>query len=161
MRKGYTFVELMTIGVVMAILSVGAVVTMSRFSKLQNLESTKDEVSANLRLARSDALGQKLPTGMTRADYVRVEVVGNKRVKSSAVELGGANIQYFDKVVAVEEATVTVEENINFLMQEGKLVNDLGEPVDSNKVVNVIIGLAGLGETRVVQVDAMGRVSEN
>lgn len=137
MKKGFSLVELLVVVTVSLVLISGALVYIGSFSIRQKLNTTREEVVANLRLARSYAMAYQ-PVGGEALKYVEVsfedgvmEVVANKGMASET--------EYFSKEIGDDQVAVESDGSLLFLAYEGKLVRLNGSSLESLGVDEKII----------------------
>lgn len=145
-RLGFGLVETMiVIAITMTILTGGAVFV-NKMNQNQEVESAKSELLSNLRLARSLAVGMKLPSGVSNTReliYVGMKVGSTSdRLEVFAGLDDETTVPYFEKKIS-KNVILGIGSSIIFSAYEGKL----GARVNGN-----VIEPVGESETRRIQI---------
>ena len=157
MDKGFTLIELMvaiTIG--MLVVSFGSV-SLNNFYENQKVESTKQELIANLRLARNYAITNQFPTdSSTDTDRVAVSITdaGLMTVGTQTSGNVGTGYNFFSKDITPKGVGVTfygpnLTNIIRFSITDGRSIGG---------TASIIIN--GVNITKNVKVDESGLIYE-
>jgi type II secretory pathway pseudopilin PulG len=163
-RYGFTLIELLISIVISILLIGGGIVSINRFSSTQKLDSAKDELISDLRLARNYAITGQRPFGYTdNLAYVGVNITTKGRMKIFANSDVGST--YFSKLISPSGIGVSMTTSIlAFSAYDGKLVKDDGiniVPVGFGETTTFIISSTeGIGDTKLVWVRISGLISE-
>lgn len=97
MRNAFTFIELMVVITVGAVVMGTGMIYLNRFNSRQGLESVKEEAVSNLRLAQNYAKTRQAPIGSSEnLIYVEVRIVGDNLVAG----INGVGTTYFGQKLA-------------------------------------------------------------
>lgn len=171
-NKGFTLIELMvSVSIIVVLIGMGAA-SMSQFYARDKIISAKSEVISVLKMARNYAVTMQFPAEYAENGWQldAVEVVHDiprqlsvvaattKSISNSTLEKKGS--PYFTTTIKDSEVTLSsVDSDVIFSVPEGKLLNRNGTPKDKDYVKTIFIGAAGVGETMVVKINAMGVIS--
>ena len=143
---GFTLVELL-VAITIGILVVGfGSVALNEFNENQKVESTKQELLTNLRLARNYAATNQLPSGGNR---VSVTINSSGLMTITTLDGNGALVgTFFSKDVTPNNVFITVNDPIVFSVSDGRSIGVTGRSISvgvSGVVVkNIIIEESGL-----------------
>lgn len=166
MRKGFTLVELLVVVAIMGLLSGGAVVYINRGRSAQRVMAAKNEILANIRMARNYAVSLQDPEGYTgemTAVGVGISSDGTMTVYPLPYSSG---VNYFVRSVATDGVGVTVSSNYFFFSAyEGKVSK--GSSRDAPVVLGVgetvrimINSTEGESTSRVIIISGAGLINE-
>lgn len=128
-NNGFTLIELIVSLSVLMLLSTMGVSTIKDFNGTQKLESAKEEVLANLRLARNYAMTNQLSVGATG-------VILN--INNGVVTISDSGKTFLSKTIFTSEiGTTFVGSNIIFSVNDGRSINgDIGITLVSSLTTN-------------------------
>jgi len=161
--QGFSLVELLVVVSIVLLLAGGAFVYINDFNAKQKMESTRKEVVANLRLARSYALtGQK--SGSDDLNYVEIRISQDGLMEAWPNEDVGSSYYSVDVSPIGVGISVVPDESLFFKAYEGKMLKRVDSvlvsfPVDQTVKVVIASG-EGVGETRVVEIKSSGMINE-
>ena len=144
--NGFTLIELIVSLSILMLLSTMGVSMIKDFNGTQKLESAKEEVLANLRLARNYAVTNQLPSGADRVLF-SLNSTGDLIIKpqNSSGDIGST---FLSKDLFTSDIGATfIGSNIVFSVTDGRSINgDVGitlvSPLTTNKK-NILIQLSG------------------
>ena len=169
-KKGFSLMELI-IGVTILIMISGlTLVYMNKFNDGQAQLSAKNQISANLRLARNLAKTLQRPDGMTGAlSYVEVQIDGaTNEIQVLGVSIDSSqSLPYFTK--KIEAAGVQISDvasgEILFAAYEGKLVSRSGStvtPLPAGESRQVLIGSGDFSNPgNVIRIESSGLLQDS
>ena len=160
---GFTLVEIIiTVAILLVLTGIGAM-TISQFNSGQKTEAVRNELSAQLKLARNMAVTNQLPSGVSGSlGFVRTSVSSDltvstvafrKNANGTITELGSYPIRKIDGSNAVK---VTVSSGFGFLVGDGRLTDANG--AISGTSVN--IGVSGVDDIKTIIINASGLINE-
>jgi len=157
MNKGFTLIELL-VAITIGLLVVGfGSVSLNNFYENQKVESTRQELVSNLRLARNYAITNQIPTNSS-ADTDRVAVsitdVGLMTVGTQTSGNNDAGYTFFSKDITPKGVGVTfygpnVTDTIRFSVTDGRSIGG---------TASIIIN--GVGTTKNIKIDESGLIYE-
>lgn len=131
-------------------------ISLNNFNSIQKIEGTKDELISNLKLARNYATTMQLPEGVdprsNELSYVQVDISSNGQMTATAESVGST---FYTKDISPSGIVISIlppATTIQFSSYKGASIN--GD-------VNIIIGSTlGVGDTRVININASGLIDE-
>lgn len=148
-------IELMVVITIIILLTGGGIIYLNRFNAIQKIETTKDQLITNLRYARNYAVTRQLPVG--KSDYEITYVSADLTDEGILTVANDVGDNYFSKSVITSGVEVTPVEFL-FAVPDGKLVNDAGVPLGVGG--SILISVASIGDSRVVEVNSSGLINE-
>lgn len=149
-KNAFTLVELL-VAVTIGILVVGfGSVALNDFNEKQKVESTRQELLANLRLARNYAITNQLG-GATKSVVILAQD-GNITIKNDS----DTKI-FLNKDISPKGITISSPTNIYFSVSDGRSVTSATPLVGANVVINVI---GDDGTTKKINIDESGLIYE-
>ena len=146
-KNGFTLIELIVSLAILMLLSTMGVSMVKDFNGTQKLESAKEEILANLRVARNYAMTNQLPDGADRVLF-NLNSTGDLIIKpqNSAGDIGSSIFLVKDLFTSEIGATF-VGSNIVFSVTDGRsLSGDIGITLFSsptNTTKNILIQSSG------------------
>jgi prepilin-type N-terminal cleavage/methylation domain-containing protein len=166
-NKAFTLVELLVVVAIVGLLSGGTVVYINKSKSREKIAAAKNELSANLRMARNYARGLQTPAGYAGSlTSVGVRIATNGTM--TVYPLPGGTPNYFVRNVATGGVTVTTSSDIIlFSAYEGKVsrLDDGGLPVpvplDVGETISIIIASGeDVDDTKTLIVNNVGLIDE-
>lgn len=144
---GFTLIELI-VAVTIGLLVLGfGIVVLNDFNQRQKLEAVKNELMANLRLARNYAITNNLPQGGNRV-LMMVDGVGNLVMQSR--DAGDSGVEVISsKNIGQKNIGISIP-NVRFSVTDGRSIG--------GSVVATVVGDDGV--TRVIKIDESGLIYE-
>ncbi len=144
-RRGFTLIELM-VAITIGILVVGlGSMALNSFNEKQKVEMVRQELLANLRLARNYAITNQLPVESS-ADTDRVVVdIDSTGLMTVGTQTSGnvyTGYTFFSKDITPNNVSITVDKNIKFTITDGRSIDG---------VIN--IGISGQGAIKNIKID--------
>ncbi|MDD4784934.1 MAG: prepilin-type N-terminal cleavage/methylation domain-containing protein [Candidatus Shapirobacteria bacterium] len=154
---GFTLIELLvaiTIGIVMV--GLGSV-ALNSFNDQQKVDTTKQELLANLRLARNYAITNQLPSGGNRVQ-VTIDGSGVMTIQSRDAGNTGAVI-LFSKDITPDGVTATISPTtIRFSVSDGRSFNLSGTTLIGTTATALVVG--DVGTSKLIKIDESGLIYE-
>ena len=147
-KTGFTLIELLiaiTIGI--SVIGFGSV-ALNDFNEKQKVESTRQELLSNLRLARNYAITNQIPITSSRdTDRIAITFDINGLMTVGTQNSGNVNTGYtfFSKDITPDNIFITTNNLIKFTVTDGRSINgeiDIG--VSGGVVKNINIDPSGL-----------------
>lgn len=147
-KFGFTLIELL-IAVTIGMVAVGiGSVALNNFNDQQKVETTKQELLANLRFARNYAITNQIPTGVRRdTDRITVTFNTNGLITMGIQNSGNVDIGYtfFSKDITPDGVFITTDKQIKFSITDGRSINGIvSVGVSGNGLKNIKIDQSGL-----------------
>lgn len=149
---GFTLIELLvaiTIGIL--VVGVGSI-ALNDFNEKQKVEAAKEELLANLRLARNYAITNQIPTNSpSDTDRIAITIDSNGLMTVGTQNSGNINTGYtfFSKDVTPNNIFITKDKDIKFTVTNGRSING---------VINV--GISGNSVVKNIKIDESGLIYE-
>lgn len=129
-KSGFTLIELIITITIIALMAGGGAVSLNSFNARQKVESAKEDVVTNLKLAKNYATSMQLPSSLEpgKLDSVRVTFTGGT-IKVEAVRAGDSQTAtYFEpKVIVPSTLTLTTNQNtFDFMAYKGNIRGSAG-----------------------------------
>ena len=151
LKLAFTLVELMVVvAIVMVLTGVGAA-SLNRFNNNQKLEGAKEELIADLKLARNLAITNQVPAG---SGYVLVSF--DSGVVSVSAESGGESEDYFSKS---NEAISGISDDFGFGVETGQLTDDSGILASGNLCLDLYL-VGNESEKKYIEINSSGLIYE-
>lgn len=149
MRVGLALVELLVVMGIIAVTTASTIVVVNRSRSREKLLAVKNELVANIRLARNFARTLQVPSGYSQdLDHVSVDLTADGLMTVAPYPSDGS---YFSKDVSPDGVSIAMTPNqISFEAYSGKLLKSSG----GNFV------LFGAGETQALIISSLEDVSE-
>lgn len=158
--QGFSLIELLVVMAIMSVTAVGAIVFINRSNSEQKVMATRNQLVANLRMARNYARTLRVPTDYREdLEYVAVDLTDDGVMTVYPMPRGDNN--YLETDISADGVVVAMEpKELCFAAYEGKLVKVVGEnvvPREVDEVVTMVISSSeGVGRTEVVVVNSIG-----
>lgn len=155
---GFTLIELLvaiTIG--MVLIGLGSV-SLNQFNEKQKIEAVKDELLANLRLARNYAITSQFPNTLSSdTDRVAVNIDNNGLMTvgtqtSGTIDTTSYNYPLFSKDITPNGVSITIDFPLKFSVTEGRSI------VGNEGLVNIVV--TGDDATKKIKIDSSGLIYE-
>lgn len=161
MKRAFTLVEILVSVTIVAFVSGGALLVMSKYSSRQRLSKSVETVNSSLKLAQNYAKTRQLPVGSTETDlsYIHVYISDGKYLTAEANDVGSF---YFYTLVNDSEINVgSTPADIYFWAGSGRLVRDVGGTAYGiNEKATIYIGATGnINNYGKIEIDSMGQVN--
>jgi len=153
---GFTLIELLvaiTIGIL--VVSLGSV-ALNDFNENQKIETTKQELLANLRLARNYATTNQLPNGGNRVQ-VTINSSGVMTIESKDSNDTGSVVLFSKDITPSGIGVSFFPSTIRFSVSDGRSFVISGGQMVGTTVAAVIVGN---GTSKVVNIDESGLIYE-
>jgi prepilin-type N-terminal cleavage/methylation domain-containing protein len=156
MRKAFTLVEMMVVVAVMMLLTGIGAVSLNKFNNGQKLDGQKEELIADLKLAKNMAKTNQLPVGITGSlKYVQVILNSGIGISATTVLSEGSNGNYFSK----ENNSISASSTFGFSVENGRLTDDTGK-LTSTPVCLTLYLSSDTTTRKYVYIDTSGLVYE-
>lgn len=147
-KNAFTLIELM-IAITIGLLTVGlGAVSLNDFNERQKIESTRQELLANLRLARNYAITNQFPGGSSSdTDRVAVDIDINGLMTVGTQTSGnvGTGYTFFSKDITSGDILITPNKLIKFSVTDGRSINGIiNIGISGNILKNIRIDDSGL-----------------
>lgn len=145
--SGFTLIELL-VAITIGILLVGlGSIALNDFNEKQKVEAVKQELLADLRLARNYAITNQMKTGGNR---VRVIIDGNGLVTINSYDKNDVYVEtFFSKDITPNDILITADKDIKFTVTDGRSINGA-----------VSISISGSGVVKNIKIDDSGLIYE-
>ena len=157
-KNGFSLIELMVVVAMMIMLAGRSVVYVNRYQAWEKIKNTRDELEANLVLARNYAKTLQNPVGAGGdLQYVAVALTTGGVL---TVGMNGVGTTYLWQDISPQGVRVTEvgPEDLWFSAYDGKLVDPTGPRDSSYEVAVAISSSEGVGETAMVSVNSFGLI---
>ena len=165
--KAFTLVELLVVIVIVGLISGGTVVYVNKSKSRERVTAARNELLANLRMARNYARTLQVPAG-----YLNSLTNVGIRISSDGVmtvyPLPGETPNFFIRDVAAEGVNISVStEVILFSAYEGKVLRmdssalPLPVPLDVGETISIVIGSSeDINDTKTIIINSVGLIDE-
>ena len=151
-KTGFTLIELL-IAIAIGMLAVGfSTVALNNFNEQQKVESAKEELMANLRLARNYAMTNQFPTNSssdTDRVFVSINNAGLVTIGTQTSGNVGTGYTFFSKDITPKGIFITANPAIKFSVTDGRSING-----------NINIGVSGNNSNKNIKIDESGQIYE-
>jgi len=165
-KLGFTLIELMvSVTIVLILVGIGSY-SINNFIQSKEMYGVRDEVSAQIKLARSLATTNQLPDKTTDLKYVRVSFSG-KIITIEAVKNDGeveTGSPYFSKDLELDENVsisildgVTAVTSFGFLGKSGRLVDINGVTIAGP----IIVTVSNVVNSKSFKINDLGIINNN
>jgi prepilin-type N-terminal cleavage/methylation domain-containing protein len=160
--SGFSLIEMMVVVTIMGLVGGSGWTYLKSVNNRQELNQVKDEVVAALKSGRNYAVSRQLPPGYgAKLKYVSV-AIGNSGPINVFPNIDSSS-SYQTKADLPSTITITknipTNDTIRFWAYEGKLVGTTGVSLGvGNSVAITIRTITGLGETKTIIVDSLGKI---
>ena len=140
--KGFTLIELIVaVAVIMILAGVGAM-SLNNFNGVKELESTREEVSGFIKLAKNLAVTRQLSTGTSNLKYVRVSISGNILTITGIDNVGNQDTSppYSSVGINTKNGITINAPSFGFMASTGRLTDLNGTLVGTTMAVDVSRG---------------------
>jgi type IV fimbrial biogenesis protein FimT len=151
-ESGFTLIELL-VAITIGILVVGfGSMALNDFNEKQKVESTRQELISNLRLARNYAITNQIPVNSSRdTDRVAITIDTNGLMTIGTQNSGNIDTGYtfFSKDVTPNNIFITKDKDIKFTVTDGRSING-----------TINIGVSGSDVVKNINIDESGLIYE-
>lgn len=158
LSRGFTLIELMVAITVSMVIITGLGLSINNYYNLEKINQTKSELAGLLSLARTLAVTNQRPEGLTDdLGYVAITISAQGLVTATAYSSNlGVGGTYFSRDVTDSRVEVNSGSNLNFLAGSGKLVDSFGVLLNPATEVVTTISSLDVAETRSVIITSLG-----
>lgn len=146
-KFGFTLIELL-VAITIGLLVVGfSSMSLNNFYEKQKVESTRQELLSNLRLARNYAVTNQLPTSGNRVS-VTIDANGLMVIKPQDINGNDVGSSFFSKDFVPNNVWITISAPIQFSVSDGRLIGTTA----------VNIGVSGTNLVKNIKIDESGLI---
>lgn len=123
MSRGFTLIEILVVLTVIGLITGGGILYLTRTNSIQKVDTTKQELLSNLRLARNLAITDQ--TSAVNMSQVRVKLDANGIMTLWMVDVaGGVGSSYFSKDISPDGVNIalSVGTTFGFSAYEGRFI---------------------------------------
>lgn len=156
-KFGFTLVEMMVVvAVIMVMTGVGAV-SLNQFNKNQDLDSKKEELITDLKLARTLAKTNQLPNETTGSlKYIKINLNNGIGIDTVAILADGTQVNYSSK----ENKSITANNSFGFSVDDGRLTDGNGNLVGTPLCLTLYFSNNGSNDKKYIYIESSGLVYE-
>lgn len=160
-KRGFSFIELIVVVAIMALMTGGAVVFINRFNARQRFDMSVEKTVANLKLAKNYAVTLQTPRSDKELTAVEVTFDSSQGTMTAVpypTPDDNPGFTYFSRKVTESGINVSASSTVRFAPVTGKLL-DSGHKL-TNSSVDISFSSVEVGSAPKIRIDSSGRISE-